>query len=70
MINLVSHIMDLIIERIYESKRQEQCVVIEKYVYSKSNTLVSRGFRFRCKNRKCSASIVINAALRKVLETN
>lgn len=59
--------MDLKIDYIFNTKRNKRCISIENYIFSESNHLKNGSFRFRCTNRTCTESVLVNSTIDKIL---
>lgn len=60
--------MDLKIEHILTTKRGKRCIVIEQYKYTESNILQNETIQFRCTNKKCKVSVLIDKSVKNILE--
>jgi hypothetical protein len=59
--------MDLKIDYTFNTKRNKQCISIKSYTFSESNHFKNGYFSFRCTNRKCTESALVNSAIDKIL---
>jgi hypothetical protein len=58
--------MDLLIKNVLETKRivlNNTCIKVNNFKFRKSNVLKNRNIRFRCKNRLCIVTIIVNDKL-------
>ena len=62
--------MDITISSVFETFKRKRCIVINGFKLTESNVLRDKSVRFRCCNKKCSASVVVDSACQRVIETN
>jgi len=60
--------LDLKTEHILTTKRGKIYIVIEQFKYTESNILQNETIRFRCTNKKCKVSVLIDSHLKNILE--
>ena len=58
------------VELKYETSKENVCIVIDKYKFVLSNCLNNGKKRFRCANKKCSVSVLVDESVQTVLESN
>lgn len=52
--------MDIQVAHVFETRRGKKCIDIDSYKFREYRTLKSGDTNFRCTNKKCSASVVVN----------
>ncbi|XP_072161393.1 uncharacterized protein [Bemisia tabaci] len=60
--------MDIEISSVFRTFRGKRCVIIELYKLTESNVLQSGNIRFRCANKKCGASVLVDETVKKVIQ--
>lgn len=62
--------MDVVVSSVFKTFRGKTCVVINSFKLTESNVLKNGNTRFRCCNKKCSASVVLDNTLKRVIEVS
>jgi hypothetical protein len=62
--------MDVEISNIFETRRGKRCFNIDKYKFSEYRVLMNGNFNFRCTNKKCFASVIVNKLNKIIKVTN
>lgn len=60
--------MDIRIENIFQTKRGNTCITVDTFKLSKCNVLMNSNIRFRCTNRSCNVTIIVNDKLNEIIE--
>lgn len=60
--------MDLSVSSVFETFRGKKCVVIDNFKLTESNVLSDGNVRFRCCNKKCSASVLLDSTFQFIIE--
>lgn len=55
---------------VYETCREKHSIGVDNFKFTQSNILKEGSKTFRCSNKKCGASLLVDSALKCVLQSN